>query len=316
MIPVVDIGPLREGSNYMNVAKALHKASRESGFIYINNHGIDMSLLAEARQLALQFFRQPLHIKNALGISEKHRGYLAMGQARMQADKLPDLKESFIWGIEDSEGKTIEDHPLRGKNRWPQELPELRATAMQFFDQADQVARNLLKGFATGLGLNPQFFLRTCNLPMSRAAFVYYPAQKKQHSSQQCGVAPHTDFGVLTVLCQDDVGGLQVQNAQGRWVNAPPIPGTLVVNVGDLLSRWTNGEYRSTPHRVINTSGKERLSLVLAFDPDPETRIDAQEVFPDREPLEPAINCGDYLIWRFGKSFNYRADTDQPPVTM
>jgi isopenicillin N synthase-like dioxygenase len=316
LIPVIDIGPLRDGSNPMHVAQALHQASRDIGFIYISNHGIDLNLLADARQQALEFFRQPAPIKQALGISNKHRGFLSMGQARMQADKLPDLKESFIWGIEDAQGQTKEDHPLRGSNRWPQELPALRATALQFFDQADQVSRLLLQGFALGLGLPPQHFLGTCSLPMSRAAFVYYPAQDSQQTTEQFGVAPHTDFGVLTVLCQDDVGGLQVQNAQGQWVNAPPIPGTLVVNVGDLLSRWTNGEYRSTPHRVINTSGKERLSLVLAFDPDPETRIDAREVFPDREPLEPAISCGDYLIWRFGKSFNYRADAVQSPAAM
>lgn len=316
LIPVIDIGPLRDGSNSMQVAQALHQASRDIGFIYISNHGMDLNLLENVRQQALRFFRQPSPIKQALGISNKHRGFLSMGQARMQAGKLPDLKESFIWGIEDSQGNTQEDHPLRGKNRWPQELPELRAGAMEFFDQADQVSRLLLKGFALGLGLQPQHFLRTCSLPMSRAAFVYYPAQDSQKTTEQFGVAPHTDFGVLTILCQDDVGGLQVQNAQGQWVNARPIPGTLVVNVGDLLSRWTNGEYRSTPHRVINSSGKERLSLVLAFDPDPETRIDAREVFPDREPLEPSIDCGDYLIWRFGKSFNYRADADQPPAAM
>ncbi|MEO0994439.1 MAG: 2OG-Fe(II) oxygenase family protein [Pseudomonadota bacterium] len=143
--------------------------------------------------------------------------------------------------------------------------------------------------------------------PLSRCSFVYYPAQPPEAGVDQFGVGPHTDFGVLTVLAQDATGGLQVETADGAWVHAPPIPGTLVVNVGDLLARWTAGAYRSTPHRVVNRSGQERLSLVLAFDPDPETRIDPAEVFgtaPDG--AEPAITCGDYLLWRFGRAFAYR----------
>ena len=125
--------------------------------------------------------------------------------------------------------------------------------------------------------------------------------------ADQFGVGPHTDFGTLTILCQDDVGGLQVQDINGEWFHAPPIPNTIVVNVADLLSRWTGGEYKSTPHRVVNTSSKERLSLVLAFDPNPETMIDPREVHGQSfKSKEDPISCGDYLIWRFGKAFSYR----------
>tara|TARA_A100000164_G_C21245607_1_gene469004 strand:+ start:90 stop:476 length:387 start_codon:yes stop_codon:yes gene_type:complete len=124
---------------------------------------------------------------------------------------------------------------------------------------------------------------------------------------KQFGVSAHTDFGVLTVLCQDSVGGLQIKDSSGDWFHAPPIEGTLVVNVADLLSRWTNGLYKSTPHRVVNQSGKERLSLVLAFDPNPETIINPSDIFgKNQESLSDPITCGDYLIWRFGKAFSYR----------
>ena len=123
----------------------------------------------------------------------------------------------------------------------------------------------------------------------------------------QFGVSAHTDFGVLTVLCQDSVGGLQIQDSSGDWFHAPPIEGTLVVNVADLLSRWTNGLYKSTPHRVVNQSGKERLSIVLAFDPNPETYINPADIFGENgKSLSDPITCGDYLIWRFGKAFSYR----------
>ena len=124
---------------------------------------------------------------------------------------------------------------------------------------------------------------------------------------EQFGVSEHTDFGLLTVLCQDSVGGLQIRGVDGEWFHAPPIEGTLIVNVADLLSRWTKGIYKSTPHRVVNNSGKERLSIVLAFDPDPDTLIDPSEVSAnDSNQGEEPITCGDYLIWRFGKAFSYR----------
>ncbi|MBT5430149.1 MAG: isopenicillin N synthase family oxygenase, partial [Rhodospirillaceae bacterium] len=135
--------------------------------------------------------------------------------------------------------------------------------------------------------------------------YVYYPTQSEIMGEDQFGVGPHTDFGVLTVLSQDHIGGLQVLDLNGDWVHAPPIEDTLVVNVGDLLSRWTNGIFRSTPHRVVNRSGKERLSLVLAYDPSPSTMIDPHDIFGDQYATEhKPITCGDYLTWRFEKSFS------------
>ncbi len=218
-----------------------------------------------------------------------------------------DLKESFIWGYQDKEGHARADHPLRGPNQWPDCVPQLQAAAMEYFNQAHEVAYQLMRGFALGLNLPENFFLRSCTRPISRGSFVYYPPQNTHESTTRFGVGPHTDFGVLTVLCQDDVGGLQVQDVNGDWVQAPPINDTLIVNVGDLLSRWTDGAYKSTPHRVINTSGRERLSLVLAFDPDPDTLIDAREVHgAPYQPAEEPITCGDYLLWRFSKAFSYR----------
>ncbi|MGB1009049.1 MAG: isopenicillin N synthase family dioxygenase [Thiolinea sp.] len=225
----------------------------------------------------------------------------------MQDEARTDLKESFIWGYQDDQGNTPEDHPLRGQNQWPDQPANMEAAAMAYFREADTVARHLLRGFALGLELSDNFFLQTCTQPMHRAAYVYYPAQDEALGTEFFGVGPHTDFGVLTVLCQDDVGGLQVQTAAGDWIHAPPIEGTLLVNVGDLLHRWTDGAYKSTPHRVVNRSGRERLSLVLAFDPDPQTLIDAREIYgADFMAQQPAITCGDYLIWRFGKAFSYR----------
>lgn len=306
-IPVIDITPLRDGTDPHSVAKALHAASTGLGFIYVSGHGIPEHCISSARNLAFNFFRSPPEQKEDVRVSASHRGWLASGGAKM-GDKLKaDLKESFVWGMQDENGDTVADHPLRGRNQWPAFLPDLEPAAMDYFRQAHEVAHHLMRGFALGLGLEESFFLKTASQPLSRASFVYYPAQPEDMGADQFGVGPHTDFGVLTVLCQDAVGGLQVEDINGEWLQAPPVEGTLVVNVADLLARWTGGAYKSTPHRVVNSSGKERLSLVLAFDPNPETMIDAQDIYgADHLPVEDAITCGDYLQWRFDRAFAYR----------
>jgi len=307
-IPVVDLTALRDNSGPTGVAQALHAASQSLGFIYVKGHGIDQSSIDSARKFALDFFRANDAKKSTVLVSASHRGWLKPGGSKMDDDAKADLKESFLWGHEYGAGDPPNDHPLRGDNQWPQFVPGLHSAAMTYFNQAHEVASVLMRGFALGLKLDDNFFLRSADRPLSRASFVYYPAQPVHAGQDQFGVAPHTDFGVLTVLCQDDTGGLQVQDINGDWIHAPPIEGTLVVNVADLLSRWTAGEYKSTPHRVVNTSGKERLSLVLAFDPNPETLIDANDI-PGLTAIEEPITCGDYLTWRFKKAFSYRKST-------
>jgi isopenicillin N synthase-like dioxygenase len=306
-IPVIDISALRDNSDPVGVAQKLHAASQNLGFIYISGHGIPDAVVQDARNTAYDFFRSPESQKSAVSVSPEHRGWIGHGGAKMQDDAKADLKESFIWGLEDNDGITPQDHPLRGANKWPGFLPQLQACSMDYFQHAHAVAHHLMRGFALGLMLDENFFLQTASRPLSRASYVYYPAQAASAGKDQFGVGPHTDFGVLTVLCQDSVGGLQVQDINGDWIEAPPIDGTLVVNVADLLSRWTGGAYKSTPHRVVNSSGRERLSLVLAFDPDPETLIDARAIFDTAEvEAEEPITCGDYLVWRFNKAFAYR----------
>ncbi len=307
VIPVIDIAPLRDGTDPNGVARALHAANQGLGFIYIVGHGISDQVVEAARDSAYAFFRSPDSKKQIVKVSPTHRGWLGRGEAKMQDDAPADLKESFIWGYQDENGETPEDHPLRGANLWPDFLPDLQGHAMAYFHHAHQVAHHLMRGFALGLGLEEGFFLRSCAQPLSRASFVYYPAQPEDKGEEKFGAGPHTDFGVLTVLCQDSVGGLQIEDVNGEWIQAPPIEGSLIVNVADLLSRWTDGAYKSTPHRVVNSSGRERLSLVLAFDPDPDTLIDARQVFGrDHVAKEAPITCGDYLIWRFKKAFSYR----------
>jgi isopenicillin N synthase-like dioxygenase len=311
-LPVIDVAPLFQATECPQTAAALYRTATTSGFVYIRNHGIPDSVIQNARASALGFFAQPENVKSELTVSKHHHGWLPSGGAQMADDITTDRKESFIWGEENRLQPGPEEHVLRGPNQWPdQSIPDLRQHALQWFDCTQDLAQHLLRAFAFALGINTNFFVRHNNRPLSRASFVYYPP----HASvggvdlpppNQFGVGPHTDFGVLTILCQDHVGGLEIENEQGNWHPAPPIADTLVVNVGDLLARWTNGVYKSARHRVTIPYKSERLSLVLAYDPNAETLIDARNIYPASTDCPAPIRCGDYLDWRFARAFAYR----------
>ena len=321
-VPVIDIAHLRDGTDSARVGAALARAAIDVGFLYVRNHGVDAALVERARSTAMEFFRLPEKAKREAGTNQFHHGYLKPGSTKMYDDARLDLKESFNWGIElDAEGGDGTDgdsgsdpdtdaapaNPLLGPNVWPAAMPELETGVYPYFEAASACAEDLLRGFALGAGLDAEHFVRLRDRPVSRGSLQYYPPQPEGAEEDQFGVAPHTDFGVLTVLRQDEIGGLEIQRRNGEWAAMPPIPGTLVVNIGDLLERWSNRRYHSTMHRVINSSGRERLSLVLAYDPNFETLVDPRAFCADGEaPRDEPITCGDYLLWRFRKAFSYR----------
>ena len=325
-VPVIDIARLRDGTDSARVGAELVRAATGAGFLYVRNHGVDAGLVERARRTALEFFRLPEEAKREAGTNRFHHGYLKPGSTKMYDGARLDLKESFNWGIElDTESGGDPDggpngepdggpdadatpaNPLLGPNVWPAAMPELKASVYPYFEAASACAEDLLRGFALGAGLDADHFIRRRDRPVSRGSLQYYPPQPEGAEEDQFGVAPHTDFGVLTVLCQDRIGGLEIQRRNGEWAAMPPIPGTLVVNIGDLLERWSNRRYHSTVHRVINSSGRERLSLVLAYDPNFETLVDPRAFCaPGEEPHDEPITCGDYLLWRFRKAFSYR----------
>jgi isopenicillin N synthase-like dioxygenase len=305
-IPIVDVEPLTSGEACPQTLSALRQANQEAGFVYVRNHGIASSVIDAARQSAVAFFQLSQAEKSAVTVSRQHRGWLAQGEARMSDNESVDLKESFIWGAPNEPNAPATNHSLQGPNQWPDHnCNDFRTHASAWFEAAQHLAESLLRGFARSLDLSDNFFLSCSDRPLSRASYVFYPHQSTL-SNNQFGVAPHTDFGMLTILCQDEVGGLQIENADGVWIDAPPLTDTLVVNIGDLLHRWTNGLFRSARHRVVCPQDSDRLSLVLAYDPNPETLIDAADLAFSGSIQEQPITCGDYLDWRFSKAFAYR----------
>jgi isopenicillin N synthase-like dioxygenase len=184
----------------------------------------------------------------------------------------------------------------------------MRPAFIEYFERTSDCAKRLLQAFAASLGQPHDFFTQSVAKPITRCSAVYYPPQPPDAGADQFGVAPHTDYGLLTLVHQDPVGGLQVRTRDGQWVLAHPIPTTLVVNVGDLLARWTNDRFKSTLHRVVNSSGRERLSLATFFDPDYQTLI--TPVVRDGEAARyQSVSCGEYILGRYDKSFAYRAKT-------
>ena len=311
-VPVIDVGRLRDGSDPSGVGAELAQAASEVGFLYVRNHGVDTATIESARRAGFELFRLPAEAKWEARTNRYHHGWLGPDATKMYDDALPDLKESFNWGVEPEveggAGTGAESpNPLAGPNVWPPALPALEPGLAPWFEAASACAEDLLRGFALGAGLDPEHFIRLRDRPLSRGSLQYYPPHPADVGDDRFGVAPHTDFGMLTVLAQDDVGGLEIQRLDGGWVAMPPVPGTLVVNVGDLLERWSNGQFHSTVHRVINRSGRERLSLVLAYDPNFETTVDPGAFCAGGEALrDEPILCGDYLLWRFEKAFAYR----------
>ena len=310
-IPVIDVKPLRAGTleNAYSVALEIRQAAEEIGFFYIRNHGVPESVIKQSYSAAKDFFNLPKVVKNNVKINSNHHGYLCFGEAKMEQAESVDLKESFVWGLdlpEEHPSVTIEN-PFLGRNQWPVEIPEFKKSVYPFFEAGLQCGLDMMRAFALGMGLPEDSFLKATDEPIARSSIIHYPPQSEDLGEEQFGVAPHTDYGCLTLLWQDQVGGLEVQNREGEWVTAHPIDNTLVVNVGDLLMRWTNEGFISTPHRVVNRKGQERYSMVIAWDPNFDTIVDPSIVCQNGAlPLYSPLSCGDYVLSRFDSSFSYR----------
>ncbi len=312
-IPVIDIAPLFDGSrdSLKLVGTQMRDAVERIGFFYVKNHGIDEGLIAKVQAISREFFAQPLEKKLQVEPEGMHRGYLKVGQAKMYERAKVDLKESFIWGLDvpADDPDYVSGNRMIGPNRWPEFMPEMRAVLNEYLDASHECAKLLLRALAVGVNAPEDTFVRHFKKPISRGSLVYYPPQPPDAGDQQFGVAPHTDYGVITLLHQDMVGGLQVVNKNGDWVTAHPIPGTLVINSGDLLGRWSNDHFRSTAHRVVNSSGRERLSIAVFVDPDFDTPIVPVTAIGEKSKY-PEVTCGEYIVGRFDAAFAYRQKTD------
>jgi isopenicillin N synthase-like dioxygenase len=276
-IPVIDISTLVDGSlaHAQAVAKALGQACRDVGFFYISGHGVPPALMKRVFDTSAAFFTGPASIREAVSFSGPgdNRGYIRLGGETLDPGKPPDVKEAFNIGLElpPDDPQMLARAPFRAANLWP-EMPDFRDTMLDYFDRVWRLGRDLHRGFAIDLGLAPDYFETRLDRPNATLRLLHYPQSAVPLSEGQLGAGVHTDYGNVTLLATDAVGGLMVQDRSGRWLDAPVIPDTFVCNIGDCLMRWSNDVYVSTPHKVVNP-GKDRYSVAFFLDPNPDAVV-------------------------------------------
>jgi len=277
-LPVIDMAPLfqiEDQDPRQRIASAIQSACRDSGFFYVTGHGISEEILDSLDQESRRFFDLPNDVKMEVSMEKggsAWRGFFPVGDELTSGR--PDIKEGLYFGSEltPDHPRVAAGWPLHGANLWPAQVPGLRPAVEAYMSAAIRAAHCLLEGVAMSLGLSPSYFTdHYTAIPTILFRIFHYPpprhADPAAGHAETWGVGEHTDYGLLTLLAQDRNGGLQVKTPRG-WIEAPPLPGTLVCNIGDMLDRLTGGWFRSTPHRVRNDSGRGRLSFPLFFDPD------------------------------------------------
>ncbi|MGD9763206.1 MAG: isopenicillin N synthase family dioxygenase [Candidatus Binatia bacterium] len=313
-MPIIDLLPWWEGtpSGRRHVAGAVDEALRDVGFLLIANHRIPPHLTAAARVAAKSFFALPPEVKAAYSVDPAvYRGWAGPGSQSNSAsygiDTPPDLKETFSVGPFDVPDD--EYHRTAGAwfapNRLPPDRPDITDGLRGWYTALAALAYEILQIFAVGLGLHPQALQRHCERPVSLLSVNWYPPYTATPPEVgQFRAGPHTDFGTLTIVDrQPGVAGLQVQDDAGEWRDAPVVPGTLTVNIGDLMALWTGGRWRSTRHRVLPPSpdapNEELVSLIFFHEADYDAVITplTNAAGIDAEP----VIAGEYLRKKLDK---------------
>ena len=294
-IPKIDISEIEEKEFSRTLLQDFFSAYNKYGFGYIINHGIEKTLIEQLFQVSKQFHSQPLSEKMRVALDHNHRGYIALNTSTDVNSKLADVKkpnqsESFMMMREDK--SELPDVYLSGPNQWPK-LENFKEVLEKYTFNMTKLGRNLMRLALLSSGVKDLSVMQSLDTPTIWLRLLHYPPISKNSPSDLYGSAPHTDFGCLTILAQDEIGGLQVQTREGEWIDVPKLEGSFVVNVGDMLSRYTNGLLRSTPHRVINKSGKERFSCPFFF--DPHTNAVVQPLKGTGKPKFSPINFGEFL---------------------
>ena len=325
-LPIVDMADLlveTGASGRARVADDIARACETFGFFYLVGHGVRPRTLEALERESRAFFARPLEDKMRIALARggrAWRGYFPTG-GELTSGR-PDLKEGVYFGTDlpADHPRVIAGLPMHGPNLWPRDPPGLKAAVEAYMAEAESAAVRLMQGISLALGLEPDYFAQTyTGEPTLLFRIFNYPARVPDGADWRgrWGVGEHTDYGLLTILAQDQHGGLQVKTTEG-WIETPPVEGTLVCNIGDMLERLSGGLFRSTPHRVVNRSGQDRLSFPFFFDPDflapmqplPAAAVGAGRMEADRAERwdQASVHAfegtyGDYLMSKVAKVF-------------
>ncbi len=311
-LPIIDVSGLSSSLRETRAAvgEALRRACLDKGFFYCAGHGIPQGLIDAAFAEAKAFFERPIEEKLAVDKARSfcNRGYEHMRGQTLEAGAPADLKEGFYIGpdLPMDDPRVVAKRFNRGPNQWPADQPGFRPVMMAYFAAMTDLGERLMRGMALSLGLPENHFDAFVREPLATLRLLHYPPQPKDAAPNEKGAGAHTDFGGLTLLMQDDAGGLQVHDAASNsWVHADPIPGTFVVNLGDMISRWTNDRYRSTLHRVVNESGRERYSIPFFFVGHPDHMVECLPncLGPGEQPKYAATTVEDHLKAMYQRTY-------------
>jgi isopenicillin N synthase-like dioxygenase len=299
-VPVVDLTGWRgTGSERLEVAREVDRVFRDVGFMYLAGHGLPQRLLDGAFRAATEFFALPAGRKAALDAASagSYWGYYPDRSEASDPNASADRKEAFdLHHVVASERLDAAPESVRRRlaapNLWPEGLAGFRPALEAYFAAAGDLARTLFEVIAVANGLQPDWFASSVDDPIVSMRLLHYPPQPAR--TEEFGIGAHHDYEALTILAQDEVGGLQVRNPDGDWVDAPPVPGTFVVNIGEMLARWSGDAYVATDHRVVNRSGKERYSIPVFFASNHDTVLRSWHGTDKRPPM----TAGEYLVDR------------------
>ncbi|KAF1872444.1 hypothetical protein Lal_00016742 [Lupinus albus] len=318
-IPIINISPLIAKSDdpkmaqdpcVLEVVKQLDKACTEAGFFYVKGHGIPETLLEEVKDITRRFFELPYEEKTQIKMTPAtgFRGYQMIGENITKG--VPDMHEAIDCYREVTKdmygdlGKEIE-----GCNQWPRNPQKFKALMEEY---VTELARKIMRGIALALGGSPnEFEGQRAGDPFWVMRLIGYPGVSTVNGTNvhknDIGCGPHTDYGLLTLLNQDDgINALQVRNKFGDWISAPPVPGSFVCNIGDMLNIYSNGLYESTLHRVINNSPKYRVSVVFFYETNFDTEVEPLDTWKTRangtKKFERAV-YGEHLVSKVLSNF-------------
>ena len=307
-IPLIDFAPFLSGgaAERRNVAREVAEACESIGFLYLQNHGIAPATLDGMFAAARDYFSWPLAERNKeelLCTATSTRGYMPLQARHYPGTAAPDLMEAFKYQQElpATDPDILDGNRVHQRNRWPQGRAAFRAQLLRYFDEVTNLSHELLRAFALALDIEEDYFLQFFRKPLTQVSLLHYPPQAPAAPGDEYGIRPHADATAFTILLQDEVGGLQVKGARNDWVNATPIPGTFVINIGDMMARWTNNRFASTMHRVFNRTGRERYSLPFFGIPDFDAVVECLPTCrgEGRPAKYPPLHVGTFMRRKF-----------------
>ena len=322
-IPVLDLGPYLRGEPgaLEATAEQLRVACETIGFLFLSNHGVAQNLVDRVFEEAKRFHDLPLEAKLPLKANRNQVGYMPYKSSVFRASRFYDGEEPDLNAALFLKRDLAPDHPdvlaekrFRGTNLRPQDLPGFREVLLDYMNHLEALARKLLPLYAVALELRPDYFTEGFDDPMYTVRLSHYPPVEAA-AENQFGIAPHSDSSFFTLLAQNKIPGLSIQTRDGTWIDAPALPGTFLVNSGDMLHRWTNERFLSTPHRAFNASGGDRYAIPFFFDCNIDYEITCLPTCqaPDNPPKYPPTSYLKHMDWFTGQIYDHMRSEDPSP---